>query len=431
MLPPTHSSNDSFDNADLNRKLLGIVGLALLLRVLWTALVPVMPQSDVLAYDTFARNLLDHGVFGWNKDEPFAYWPPGTSMFYAGVYRVAGLDYLAVVIANLAVSLGLLVCTARVVARFLGARVALWSVALLAAWPSLIMLTTLLVSEQLFLFLTIAALDAWTSDRGRPWLRGLIAGALLGMASLVRPVAPLLPFLCAGAMLLYAGWRRENALLQARLTFWAVVAMASVIAPWTWRNYQLLDHFVLVSANGGVNLWMGNVPGSDGYFLNLPASVKGLSAYEADRVLGELAKQYILADLPGFVWRSVLKLIRLYNNESIAVLWNSGGITHAFGPDALLWFKRFTQITWAGIFGLAAVGAGLLFRSGPFRRVLLSPLIAMMALTSLIHSVVVTGDRYHLVMATQIAMLGGFALERAWQRWQLRPRPVIAERVSA
>ena len=58
-----------------------IVGIALLLRVVWAALVPVVPQSDGMASDTCARNLVNHGVFGWNPAEPFAYWPPGTSMF--------------------------------------------------------------------------------------------------------------------------------------------------------------------------------------------------------------------------------------------------------------------------------------------------------------------------------------------------------------
>ncbi len=414
------SQAGSFERPDLRRWLLIVVSVALLLRIVWAALIPVVPQSDVMAYDTFARNLVTHGVFGWSRDDPFAYWPPGTSMFYAAVYRVAGIDYLGVVIANLAVTLGMLVCTARVVARFLGARVALWSVAVLAVWPTLIMLTTLLVSEQLFLFLTIAALDAWTSERGSLWQRGLLAGLLLGAASLVRPVAPLLPFIFAGAMLLYAGWHRERVLPQLRLTAWSVVAMACVILPWTWRNYELHGHFVLISNNGGVNLWMGNVPGSDGGFLKLPASVKGMSDYEADRYLGALAKQYIVADPLGFVGRSFLKLIRLYNNESIAALWNTGGITQTFGAEAVVWFKRVTQITWAFIFCMASLGAVLIYRSRASRRVLVSPLVAMLVFTSLVHAVVVTGDRYHLVAATQIAMLAGFGLEAAWQHLKAR-----------
>jgi 4-amino-4-deoxy-L-arabinose transferase-like glycosyltransferase len=420
---------DSFDAPELRRRLLLIVGVAMLLRIVWAALVPVVPQSDGMAYDTFARNLVNHGVFGWNAAEPFAYWPPGTSMFYAAVYKLAGFDYLNVVIANLAVALGMLVCTARVVARFVGARVALWSVAVLAVWPTLIMLTTLLVSEQLFLFLTIAALDAWTSERHSVLRRGLLAGVLLGAASLVRPVAPLLPFLFAGAMLCFAGWQREQLRLQLGLVLWAAVAMAFVIAPWAWRNYQLLDHFVLVSANGGVNLWMGNVPGSDGYFQNLPDTVKGMSAFEADQVLGALAREYILADPMGFVWRSFLKLIRLYNNESIGVLWNSDGIAQRFGADAVIGFKRFTQISWAVIFGLAILGALLMCRHRAARRVLLSPLPVMMACTSLIHAMVVTGDRYHLAAATQIAMLAGFALEAARQRWAVPLATVPATKV--
>lgn len=410
------------------RGLMIVLGLALLLRVVWGSLIQVVPESDAHAYDVFARNIVNHGVFGWTKDEAFAFWPPGTSLIYALVYRVFGFSYVGIVIVNVLVSIGMIVCTARVAARFLGVRVALWSAGLLAVWPTLIMLNTLLVSEQLFLFFTIAALDAWTSPRGGALVRGLLAGVLLGVAALVRPTALLLPLVFGGAMVLYTGFRRQNLLTQLQLGVLATVAMACVIAPWTWRNYQLYGHFILISTNGGVNLWMGNIPGSAGYMMDLPESVKGMNDYQTNQFLGALANQYIAADPLGFVWRSVLKLMRLYNNESIGALWNTGGITLAFGGDAVIWLKRFTQVSWALIFSVAALGTVWLARSRESRAVLLSPLVLMLAYYSLVHAVVVTGDRYHLVMATQIAVLGGFFLDAVWRRYTVsavasRPMP--------
>ena len=419
-----HSSTDpaahSFGQPALMRRLFVVIGIALLLRIVWAMLIPVVPESDGHVYDLLARNLLNHGVFGWTKDEPFAFWPPGTSLFYAAVYRVAGFDHLNVVVANLALTVGMLVCTARVAARFFGARVALWSVAVLAAWPTLIMLTTMLVSEQLFLFLTMAALDAWTAPRGGPLARGLGAGVLLGAASLVRPFALLLPLVFAASMLLHAGWQREKLLPQLRLVVLSFVAMGCVIAPWTWRNYQLFGEFVLISTNGGVTLWMGNVPGSDGRFVDLPAMVKGMNDYQTNKVLGALAKQYIVDDPAGFVWRSMRKLVLLYINESIGANWNSGGITLAFGAEAVTWFKRFTQVTWVVIFALAAAGTVLLARSQGLWRTLVSPFFVTMAYFSVVHAVVITGERYHLVAATQIAVLGGVALVHWLQRRETR-----------
>jgi 4-amino-4-deoxy-L-arabinose transferase-like glycosyltransferase len=411
------------------KKLLAVVGVALLLRIVWAVLIPVMPQSDVLAYDTFSRTLVNHGVFGWTKEEPFSFWPPGTSMFYGLVYLIAGFDYTYIVVANLLVCVGMMVCTARVVARFMGAQAALWSVALLAVWPTLVMLTTLLVSEQLFLFLTIAALDAWTSPRGSLLGRALLAGVLLGAATLVRPFAVLLPGVYAVALLLWVGWGRTNFRNQLTLAVVASIAMLCVLAPWTWRNYQLYGEFVLVSTNGGVTLWMGNSPGSDGDFRTLPDAVKGMNDYQVDRYLGGLAKQYILDDPIGFVGRSLVKLVRLYNNESIGVLWNMNGITHRFGAEAVDWFKRFTQITWAGIFVLSAFGMVLFARSRGVWRLVVSPLFVMMVFFSVVHAVVITGGRYHLVAATQLAAFGGFAVAALLKRYQPSP-PLAMEQTS-
>ncbi len=413
---PMQDTENSFDDPRLMRKLLAIIGIALLLRIVWAAFIPVMPQSDVLAYDTFSRNLVNHGVFGWTKDEPFSFWPPGTSLFYASIYKLAGLHYANIVIANLAVCVGMIICTARVVVRFFGVQAALWSAVLLAVWPTLVMLTTLLVSEQLFLFLTIAALDAWTSPRGSVLTRALLAGVLLGAATLVRPFAVLLPGLYAVAMLLSGGWGREKLRMQLQMAVVSSIALLCVVSPWTWRNYQLYGEFVLVSTNGGVTLWMGNSSGSQGDFRGLPELVKGMNDYQTNKVLGALARQYILDDPLGFVGRTALKLVRLYNNESIGALWNMNGITHTFGADAVDWVKRFTQVTWAAIFGLAATGAVVLARRWGVWRALVSPLSLLMMYFSVVHAVVITGGRYHLVAATQIAALGGVAIASLLQR---------------
>jgi hypothetical protein len=142
-----------------------------------------------------------------------------------------------------------------------------------------------------------------------------------------------------------------------------------------------------------------------------------VSDYELDRHLGALARQYILADPVGFIGKACLRLVNLYSNESAAALWNSGGIAKAFGESFILLFKRATQVSWAGIFALALAGLVLLSRNPVTRRVLLSPMVGLLAFASLIHAVVVTGDRYHLAVAAQIAMLGAVTLDAAWRRW--------------
>jgi predicted membrane protein len=187
--------------------------------------------------------------------------------------------------------------------------------------------------------------------------------------------------------------------------------MATVIAPWTWRNYRLYGEPVLISTNGGVTLWMGNAPGGDG---PIPDRLENLNDNVRDKMIGAEAKQIIFGDPIGFILRSAIKLVRLYNNESIGVIWNADGIEREFGATAAIVLKRFTQITWAIIFSLASFGAYVCFRIKGLRRTLFSPIIGSIIFYSAVNSIILSQDRYHLAFAAQIAMLAGIALARVW-----------------
>ena len=397
-----------------NRQITWILLLAITLRLVWMAFVEIVPVSDSHAYDVFARNLVDHAVYGWTPDRPFAFWPPGTSFLYAAVYRMFGKQFFSIALLNIALSCALIVTAARIASRFYNDRVSVFTAVILAVWPTLIMFTTVLASELPFLFLTIGALDVWTSEE-RSWsLRGVFAGLLLGAASLVRPLALALPFVYAGSVTLGAVRFRKEALKQTALGLVCVAVMVAVIAPWTWRNYRLYGEPVLISTNGGATLWMGNAPGSDGGYLDIPDRMQGLNDNESNKLLGEEAKQLILNDPIGFVRRSFVKLARLYDNESIGVAWNKDGIEKKFGAFALTLFKRITQTSWFMILSLAAFGMYLCFRLEGWRKALFSPVAASIIFFSATNSIIVSQDRYHLAFAAQIAMLAGIASARLW-----------------
>lgn len=392
-----------------------VLALGLLVRLAWALAVPVVPESDVMAYDAFARTLANHGVFGWTKEEPFAFWAPGTSMIYGLVYALAGFSFANVVVVNLVASAVMIVCTARVATRLFDARVGVASAAVLAAWPTLIMFTTLLASEVLYLALAMAAFDLWTLRRDRVLLRGLAAGLLLGIATLVRPMALLLPFVFAVSLLAVGGWQRDELARQARLVVVAFVALGGVLAPWVWRNYQLYGGLVLVSTNGGTILWMGNSPDPGAILGKLPPVVKGLNDYETNKILGAMARQDILADPLRFVVNTLQRVVQLFNNESIGAHWNSRGLKQAWGVD-VLWFKRLTQVSWGLIFVAAMIGASLLLRRLGALKALFSPMLLPVLYYTAIHAIVLATDRYHLVMAPQFAVLAALALVAGLQR---------------
>lgn len=402
--------------------LIWILLLALVLRLIWAWWIPVVPLSDGEAYDTFARTLVEHGTFGWTAAEPTAFWPPGTTFLHAALYWVFGIKYLPIVAVNIALSLGLIVVCARIAARFWGARVAALTALILAVWPTLVMYPTILASELPFLFLSLFSLDVWTNENIRPLRKGLAAGLLLGLAALVRPQALLLPFLFAFCVAMNGDtlWKAIRHQLQVLIA--AGIVMVIVISPWTWRNYQLYGEPVLISTNGGITLWMGNTPGTDGSYMNMPERFAVLPENERARAMGQEAKAYILQDPVGFVVRAVRKVALLYANESVGVGWNAEGIKQAFGERWVNVLKRFTQLTWALILALALVGSWAAIRQHGWFRTLTSPITLSILYFTAIHSVVVSQERYHLAFAGQMAILAALGVAlisdrlRVWRK---------------
>jgi 4-amino-4-deoxy-L-arabinose transferase-like glycosyltransferase len=87
------------------------------------------------------------------------------------------------------------------------------------------------------------------------WRQGLyliLAGLLLGAAALTRPFALLAGPLFALVLIIHAGWRG--------LAASAVLGLATVlvVAPWTYRNSQVHQRFVLIATNGGSTFYGGN-----------------------------------------------------------------------------------------------------------------------------------------------------------------------------
>ncbi|MDQ7744012.1 ArnT family glycosyltransferase [Hydrogenophaga pseudoflava] len=399
------------------RSLWFVIALALSLRLIWAWWVPVIPSSDGEAYDAFARTLVQHGTFGWEPDHPTSFWPPGTTFLHASMFALFGIRYEPIVAMNIALSLGIVVVTARLAARFWGQTVAVLSALVLAVWPTLVMYPTILASELPFLFLTLLALDLWTFPRLGLTARALLAGLVLGFAALVRPQALLLPLVYAGGLVLMHRAGRTAWLEQIRCVVLAGIAMAVVVAPWTWRNHQLYDEPMLISSNGGITLWMGNTPGTDGRYMSTPKKYSHLSENERAKVLGQEARAYILQDPVAFAARAVKKLVILYANESVGVGWNSPGIRQVFGETWEQRLKRLTQATWALICLLVAVGLWSSLRRVGFLATLFSPVTLSILYFTAIHMVVVSQERYHLAFAGQWAMLAGLGLAQlaAWR----------------
>jgi 4-amino-4-deoxy-L-arabinose transferase-like glycosyltransferase len=127
-----------------------------------------------------------------------------------------------------------------------------------AIYPPLVWMTVYVLSETVYSAVVISgalllqkAVDSTGTDgRGHNTL-GLAAGALVGAAILIRPVA--LVFLPLAVLWLVATRR-----VVLAVAF--VAAAIATVAPWTARNLRVRDRFILVASEGGVTFWTGNHP---------------------------------------------------------------------------------------------------------------------------------------------------------------------------
>ena len=392
----------------------GVVAVALVVRVAWALIVPVDPISDSKAYDLLARNLAAGHGYAFEPGRPSAYWPVGTSALYAALYVVFGSSHTSIVVLNILIGTATVWLTTALASEGFGPRAGLVAGLLLALWPGQVEFTTVLASELPFNLAYLTALFVVTRPQLHPAVRVVLTGAALAAASYNRPIALLLPFVFAWVRLIGPGgprprsWRRAGPVLAEMAGM--LVVMAALILPWSLRNARALGHPVPVSTNGGPNLWMGNNPSSKGDYMPLPDSVRGMDEVRRDKLLKEQAVAYIRQHPGAFVTRTLRKLVRTHERETIGVSWNVTGLERTFGSGVLTPLKFLSSAYWGTAVVLAIVGALAALRQQGMLLWLGQPAIVLWAYFGMLHAVIVAGDRYHYPCVPQIAALAGLGL---------------------
>lgn len=204
------------------------------------------PLIDADYYDAIGSALAQGGDF---PDGPF-WQPPGYPIFLGGLYRLFGesLWWPRLVQGTLSAVSSVLVfrMTERVTQSPPLSTLAGLAHALCGP---LLMYDGELLPTSLATSLTLLA--GWLSFRPRrSLLHAVLAGACVGLSSL--SVATTLLF---ALPLLVSLWRsgKDRALVAA-------ATVAVVVGGATYANYARTGEWVLISANGGVNLWLGNNP---------------------------------------------------------------------------------------------------------------------------------------------------------------------------
>ena len=386
------------------------VALAIALRVVWGGMVPVVPVSDGLAYDTYARNLARFNEYCLSRGAPSAYWPVGTPFIYSVLYRLFGEGYGSIVVLNVVLGALTTLLILEVGTRWFGARAGLVAGILFACWPGQVEFTTILASELLFNFFVLLAIFCWTRKGLPTWGDAVLTGVALAAGSYVRPLALVLPAVFVIWTLVRGRW-----VVAIARGVVAAGVMLVLILPWTVRNYLVFHSVVLVSTNGGANLWMGNSPGGRmehvGY-RELPPRPAGMNEAQFDQHLGKIAKTYIRQEPEAFARRCAKRVVNLYDRENIGVDWNVKGLGETPLKSCVSVLKYASTAYWWAMLAAAVVGLGILLGTVPILRVILNPAVLMWGYFTAVHAVTVSNDRYHFPDVPFMAMLGGMAVAR-------------------
>jgi hypothetical protein len=211
-----------------------------------------MRYSDEHDYHQLAVSLLHEHTFALEDATPTAYRPPGYPVAIALAYLVAERPLLAKLENVLSLlAAGLALCT---IASRIHAGAAPVTPFLLLAYPLLGYAASLLYPQVLGCLLLCATTLCLTSEP-LSRLRSALAGAIYGYLILAIPSFVLiLPIFSA-----YVLFRRDLTRLAGfgRALLFSSVAVL-IVAPWTARNYFDFHTLIPVSANSGLNLFLGN-----------------------------------------------------------------------------------------------------------------------------------------------------------------------------
>ncbi|MCB0181189.1 MAG: glycosyltransferase family 39 protein [Anaerolineae bacterium] len=280
---------------------------------------------DEVSYDMLAQQLLSGNGFTVAEDwwpatragEPTAHWSYLYTLFLTAVYAIFGHHPLAVRIIQ-AILAGILIplLVYRVGQRYFNSSVGLVAAGLSAVYIYFIYYAAALVTETLYIVTALWTLDLagklvdqLKTTNSVQWKDGFLLGLALAITILLRQVFLFfVPILFI--WLLWQSYRyRLKSVFQMMVTLAVAVSIVVVsIVPWTIRNYQAFNTFVLLNTNAGFAFYWGNHPihgynfisilpeGGPTYFELIPPELLSLNEAELDRALLKRSVEIIQED---------------------------------------------------------------------------------------------------------------------------------------
>ena len=237
-------------------ELIGLVAIALAVRVVVVALAPDSLHNDPDGYRYLAENLLRGGVFGYGQVSS-AYRPPLYPLLLTPCVALGPFAVGAMAVLHVALGVATVWLVYRLGRRWGLGGYALAAAVLVACDPILLIQSTQVMTETPATFLAAVSLLLLTSASQRPstW-RAMLAGGCLALATLCR--ATFLPFIILAALALPTFARGSRQRLRVFGSFTAAAAL--VLSPWVVRNQIRFGRPIVATTHGGYTLFLANNP---------------------------------------------------------------------------------------------------------------------------------------------------------------------------
>ncbi|WAH35895.1 glycosyltransferase family 39 protein [Alicyclobacillus dauci] len=394
-----------------------ILALNLIFRGVWLLFMHPEQKADFLWYFDHAKMLANGQGYNW-MGHPTAYWPIGWPFFLSLIFRITG-SYVIVGLAVNVILSTVIVGLIYVISMRLFHRqsIAICAAVAYSLLPSHIEWNAILGSEELFTALLLTSLLLYLKARAegtaRPLLWTIASGLILGLSCDVRPIPLAFPIFIFLYELLIARRRFAHSIGRA-LTLG--IAMFVAILPVTIRNLVSMHHMVLVSTNGGVNLWQGTHT-NGGYFWSWNPAVNPILHINDEIVKNKVAEHtatdFIFHHIPTTVLHGFMKIWDLYKDDVNSTWYTfhvAPGLDHLTKPiDAI-------NTTFYFLF-MAAAAIGIVMvvvrRIGAWRNALL--LLTFALYNTCFFFFFPAWDRFRYPLMPLFAVFVGVGLVSAWQ----------------
>ncbi len=322
--------------------------LALVVRLLFVWLTPdYVPRSDGEDYHRLAQGILEGKWFLRTDGTPAASRPPLYPMLLAAIYAIFGTSWQAVRYLQSVIDAFTAVIVLLIGKKVFGSFVGILSGIIYALYFTAISACGLLLTENLFLFLSLLAVLLILMVRQDFSLaKCAILGMVFGLANVTRPILLFLPLIVAAFLLLLAPKDRLG--LKKSLVRGGIIVMvyALVYSPWIVRNYLAFGMFV-PSTGGGIILYSVYNPEGGIQIANVALDETARFARsmeneaEGDRYLYRKALETVKQNPKVILKSSIIKLLSYFGPYDWSVTYPQGKGVYNFTYVFLLPFALF------------------------------------------------------------------------------------------